>query len=194
MANFTKDSPEYKAALRSVQNAEHVSKQVASANKKAASEGLTPDLITAKGELSGLKSATKASEKVLQQFSKAIIQSPGQYAAVERSKAEFEEAMKAYGLLQQQLEMAKLAESRDPSRFAVVDEPYPNPKPVGPRRGLITAVAFVLAGLIQLAIMSLRDENEDYDPTHYNGQRRREIPSDEAVANLEVPRKTVEKV
>jgi len=195
MTNFTKDSPEYKAALKSAQNAESVSTQVVKASQDAAQQGLTPDLIQARADLTALKSTTDQSKKVLDDFERTAIQAPGQYAAVERMKAEFEQAMKDYGLLQQQLEMAKLAESRDPSRFAVVDEPYPNPKPVGPRRGLITAVAFVLAGLIQLAIMSLREDSEDYDSPSYNGHRaRREIPSDEAVAKVEVPRKTVEKV
>lgn len=194
MANFTKDSPEYQDAVRQAKNAEKVGNSVANAGKQAISAGLTPEMIQARSDLSGLKSATKRYAKVLAEFDKDAIRAPGQFAAVSRVKLEFDESMKAYGLLRQQLEMARLAESRDPSRFAVLDQPYPNPKPIGPRRGLITAVVFVLAGLVQLALHSLReDDSDDEDGSHQlNGHRgRREVPSDEAVVvKTEVPRKT----
>jgi uncharacterized protein involved in exopolysaccharide biosynthesis len=191
MANFTKDSPEYKAAVRNAKNAEDVTKTIVKASRNAVAEGLTPALIEARSDLTALKSSTQRSEAILADFEKNAMQAPGQYAEVSRKKLEFDEAMKAYGMLRQQLEIARLAESRDPSRFAVLDEPYPNPKPIGPRRGLISAVAFVLVGLLQLALNSLKeDASEDDGHPRLNGHRGRlEVPAEEALPK-ETPRKT----
>jgi uncharacterized protein involved in exopolysaccharide biosynthesis len=190
ITNFTVDSPEYRTAVRQAKNAEKVSDSVAKASQQAVQQGLTPELIQARSDLSALKSATARYSKLISNFDSSVLKAPGQFAAVSRIKLEFNDAMTSYGLLRQQLEMARLAESRDPSRFAVLDEPYPNPKPIGPRRGLITAIAFVLAGLLQLALHSLKeDADEDDALPPLSGPRRREIPSDEAVAMTEVPRK-----
>jgi hypothetical protein len=83
--------------------------------------------------------------------------------------------------------MARLAESRDPSRFAIIDQPYPNPKPISPRRGLISAIALVLAGLFQLALLSLKANEDEMDETPLNGHGRRpEIPRVETPDHLGV--------
>ena len=184
IANFTKDSPEYRNAVRNVQNAESVSKDVFKASQSKFLNGLTPELIQARAELSALKSSTSKFETIMTGYEKNVVEAPKQFASVQRMRMEFDAAMKAYGMLRQQLELAKLAESRDPSRFAVIDPPYPNPKPVGPRRGLISAVVFILAGLVQLALMSLRDETDDYSDGNpeLNGHAKGRKESARAVA------------
>lgn len=182
MANFTKDSPEYRNAVRSVKDAESVGKEVLDAGRDKVNTGLTPDMIQARSELSALKSSADRYEKILGTYERSALQAPRQFAAVERMKLEFDGAMKAYGLLRQQLELAKLAESRDPSRFAVIDDAFPNPKPVAPRRGLITGILFALAALFQLALISLKsDETEYYElpPNLQERPRRLETRRDE---------------
>ena len=182
MATFTKDSKEYKDAVNSMKNVETVSNDVMQAGKNKVDNGLTPEIIQAKSQLSGLKKTTEESERILAKYEGSVALAPQQFVTVEREKSEFDAAMKAYGLLRQQLELARLAESRDPTKFAVVDDPYPNPKPVGPRRGLIAAIVFVLAGLVQLALMSLREDASDHTdvPAELNGRtRRREVPAEE---------------
>lgn len=177
MSSFTKDSPEYRAAVRNVQNAESIGKEVLDAGRNKVNSGLTPDMIQARSELSALKSSADRYEKILASYERNALQAPRQFAAVERMKLEFDGAMKAYGLLRQQLELAKLAESRDPSRFAVIDDAFPNPKPVAPRRGLITGIIFALAALLQLALISLKnDESEYYELPPDLKERRRETP------------------
>jgi len=158
IANFTPNSPEVRSALRAVKTANAVSKQIVSAGQQDIKDGLTPDMIQAKSQLVALKTSTERYASILDAYQKSTIQAPREYAAVERMKMEFETSMKAYGALRGQLEMARLAENRDPSRFTVMDEAYPNPKPVGPHRGMITAVVFLLAGLFQLALISLKEE------------------------------------
>ncbi len=182
MANFTPNSAEYKKAVKDVTNAESIGKEITKNGRGKVDSGLTPDLILARSDLAALKDSTGRYQKILDQYEASALQAPGQFAAVERKKAEFDEGMKAYGLLRQQLELAKLAESRDPSKFAVLDEPYPNSKPVGPRRGLISAIVFLVAGLVQLALLSLREETVDAGVhPELNGQTkaRREIPAEE---------------
>lgn len=178
--NFTQDSPEYKNAVRSMKTAEDLGKQVLDASQQKVEQGLTPDLIVARSELGALRGATARSQQIIHQYERLALQAPRQFAAVERMKMEFDSAMTAYGLLRQQLELAKLAESRDPSRFAVIDEAFPNPKPVAPRRALISGVIFMVAALFQLALMSLKSEPEDeyYErPSELNGHsRKREVP------------------
>ncbi|MEA2552577.1 MAG: hypothetical protein QOJ65_753 [Fimbriimonadaceae bacterium] len=184
LANFTKNSPEYLRAKKAVDTAEGMSNDVLDASKSKVNSGLTPDLIQARSELGALKSAASKYSTILQDHGRRVLQAPGQYAAVQRMQMEFDTAMKGFGLLRQQLELAKLAESRDPSRFAVIDEPFANPKPVGPRRAMITAIVFVLAGLVQLALMSLKNDEleSEFDPA-LNGHSRR---------HLEVPREELE--
>jgi uncharacterized protein involved in exopolysaccharide biosynthesis len=182
MSNFTKDSAEYKKAVRDVQDAESVGKDITTTGRGKVDSGLTPELIQARSDLVALKSSTTRYQQILNKYESSALQAPRQFAAVERMKVEFDGAMKAYGILRQQLELARLAESRDPSKFAVLDEPFPNPKPVGPRRGLISAIVFVVAGLVQLALMSLREDTTDGDiHPELNGQTkaRREIPAEE---------------
>jgi uncharacterized protein involved in exopolysaccharide biosynthesis len=154
--------------------------------------GMTPDLIQARSELSALKSSTQRYAQILNDYSKIALQAPRQFAAVERTKMEFQGAMHGYGELRAQLEMARLAESRDPSRFAIIDQPYANPKPVSPRRGLISGIALVLAGLLQLALLSLKAEDgDDIEPSPLNGHgKRREVPRSEDAE----PKPVIEKI
>lgn len=182
MANFTPDSAEYKKAVKDVQDAEGIGKEISKTSRGIVGSGLTPDLIQAKSDLTSLQDSTVRYQKILDDYGRKTVQAPSQFAAVERMKSEFDGAMKAYGTLRQQLELARLAESRDPSKFAVLDEPYPNPKPVGPLRGLIAAVVFLVAGLVQLALLSLREENTGGDVhPELNGRTkpRREVPAEE---------------
>jgi hypothetical protein len=188
MTNFTPNSPEYKSAAAAAKNAQKVSTEVLKAGKAGVDSGMTPALIQARSQLVALKTTTQRFGKILDDYDESALQAPAQYASVERIKLEFDTAMKAYGMLRGQLEMARLAESRDPSRFAVLDEPYPNPKPVGPHRGLIAAVVFLLAGLVQLALMSLKEEVSDPSDNlaGLNGHGRvREVPA-EAVTDAPV--------
>lgn len=144
-ASFRKESPEYRAALTAVRNVETVASQVIEAQRNAVSQGLTPELARAKAELAALSVTTRDYDASLSRFEKDLAESPSRYASVERAQGEFSNALSGLGRLRGELELARVAEMRDPSRYELVDAPMPNREPVSPRRALISGAAFLLA-------------------------------------------------
>ncbi|MCB8933286.1 MAG: hypothetical protein M9921_11755 [Fimbriimonadaceae bacterium] len=144
-ASFRKESPEYRAALKSVRNVESVASQVIDAERDAVTQGLTPELARAKAALAALEVTTRDYDASLSRFEKDLADSPARYASVERAQAEFSNALSGLGRLRSELELARVAELRDPSRYELVDAPMPNREPVSPRRALISGAVFLLA-------------------------------------------------
>jgi uncharacterized protein involved in exopolysaccharide biosynthesis len=166
MKQYTKDSPEYKQAFDMLQNAEHMSKRIVQSGKDLTKEGVAPQLADAKSDAVGLQHAAKEFQRIfLEKFEGPAKTAPTEYAKVERLKREFEASLDGYTSLEADLEMAKIAEARDPSRFEVVDYPYPDPTPVAPRRVLISGAVFLISmGLFSLPLLLRKgDSNQDDD-------------------------------
>lgn len=162
-ASFRKESPEYRAALNSVRDVESIASQIIEAQKKAVSQGLTPELAQARAALVALEVTTRNYDAGLARFEKELAQSPARYASVERAQGEFTNSLSALGRLRGELELARVAETRDPSRYELVDSPMPNREPVSPRRALISGAAFLLAFAfftVPWVMRRLREEGE----------------------------------
>ena len=162
-AKFTKQSPEFRDAQRNVRSAESVAQTMLSAQANAAKSGATPQVAKARAELAGLRTTATRFDSLLSRFESDARKSPAQFAAVERAKQEFTQLLEGAGLLRTELEMARIAEARDPSRFEVVDEAFENPEPVYPRRVLLSVFAMMVAGILMLApwfLARLREETQ----------------------------------
>ena len=144
-ASFQRESPEYRAALKGVRDAESVASKVLAAQSDAVTAGLTPELAQAKAELAALSKTAGAYDASLSRFEKELAESPEKYAAVTRAESDFQTALASLAKLKAELEMARLAEIRDPSRYEVVDAPFEDREPASPRRALLAGAAFLLA-------------------------------------------------
>lgn len=144
-ASFQKQSPEYRAALKGVRDVETVAKNVLQAQEAAVSDGRTPELATAKAQLAALTKTVASYESSLKRFESELTQSPDKFAAVERAQSDFQTGLAGLAKLKGELEMARLAEIRDPSRYEVVDAPFEIHEPVSPRRALLAGAALLLS-------------------------------------------------
>lgn len=141
MIAFSASSPRVYQAKAAYENARKASDQVRADLKNNA--GVTsPEIIRARAELAALDASVHANEVALQSSAKAMSTSPKQYADSTLARDNFESSLSRVNMLKQELERATIMETRDPSRFEVIDQPYEDPAPTGPRRLLFTAVAF----------------------------------------------------
>lgn len=147
--NYTNDSPEFREAAKAVNSVEQVAKDVTGKQKELAEKGLLPAQAAARSALAMLEGEISAFRKTVDQYADLMRQTPSQFIRIESARANFTNAMTRVAQLEVDLDMAKLAESRDPSRFEVVDAPVENPEPVAPRRARIAGGIALLALLIQ---------------------------------------------
>ncbi|MBV6457693.1 MAG: hypothetical protein HONBIEJF_00810 [Fimbriimonadaceae bacterium] len=147
--SFTNDSPEFREAARAVQSVEQVAKDVTGKQKELASKGLLPAQAQARSALAMLEGEITAFRNTVDGYARMMRQTPAQFIRIETARANFTNALTRLAQLEVDLDMAKLAESRDPSRFEVVDAPVENPESVAPRRARIAGGIALLALLIQ---------------------------------------------
>jgi uncharacterized protein involved in exopolysaccharide biosynthesis len=155
-ATFTAKSPEYGQALRAARSIESVTTSIAEKQREFAAKGLLPVQAEAKAQLVAFEGQIATLDRVLKRFYALLIGSPKHYVAVQTMKSQFEDALQRVGQLRADLEAAKIAESRDPARFEVVDEPIEDPYPVSPRRARIAGLVALAALLIQLWPIGVR--------------------------------------
>lgn len=149
-SKFRRESAEYRDVARSTRVVEDYANEVLKNEEAQIDAGIAPQLAEAKAEYASLQAAVRENEANLSRFERTLQGIPDKYARWEDAKAEFEVALEKRGLLEAELELVRLAEARDPSRYEIVDGAYENPDPVGPRKMLFAGVAFVLALAAQL--------------------------------------------
>jgi len=150
MSRFTAQSAEYKFAQRSLKVLEGFAQKVLDVQENALDRGVSPQFAGAKAELQVLSTRIAEYTKLLDAFERQLAVSAAGQAKLERTRKEFDAHMTGLASLKAELELAKIAEARDPSRFEVVDPPSEDPEPVGPRRMLISGVVFLLALFVQI--------------------------------------------
>ncbi len=150
MDRFTKTSSEFRDAKRDLDVIESFAEQLVNAEKSAIRSGDSPQLSQAKVEFATMKATFSRYEELRKQYEQRLGASARQDVDLSRAKRESEAALSRVTALKNELEIARIAEDRDPSRFEVVDEPMGLEEPVGPRRAMIAGVIFVLALLVQV--------------------------------------------
>ncbi len=144
-SRFTKDSAEYRNAVATARSAEKVSSDLLQSSQNQVDQGLVPTLVEAKGELAALQASVRFSERRLREYEGYSKAAPRKYATVEEAKTKYQGALKMREYLRSELELAKIAENRDPARFEVVDKARVDDRPVAPRKALITGAVALLA-------------------------------------------------
>lgn len=149
MSRFTAQSSEYKLAQSSMKVLEGFAQKVLDVQASALDRGVSPQFASAKAELKVLSIRIGEYDRLLNAFERQLARAASGQAKLERTRKEFDAHMSSLASLKNELELAKIAEARDPSRFEVVDEPTEEREPVGPRRMLITGVVVLLALCVQ---------------------------------------------
>lgn len=135
---FTDESPEVRIAKEKSEAAEKaVAEAVAKGNRDVRDGALAP-LITPRAELAGLEATVRSYEATLATAMRYARRAPEDAARVGAAQTRYEQAVATREALRSQLQLAKIAEERDPARFEVVDTPFEDSQWVAPRRGLIT--------------------------------------------------------
>ncbi len=147
MIVFSSGSARVYQARKAYENAERISAQVKKGLKSPV--GLTsPEIIRARAEMAALDEFVRASERTLADTDKAASASPEQYAQSAIAKDDFEAALARVSFLRGELEKAAVLESRDPTRFEIIDQPFEDPTPVAPRRTLFAVVGFFVVAAL----------------------------------------------
>lgn len=152
---FTRESPEYKNAEKAVKAAEELSKQIIAKSSQDVKSAL-PQLTQAKAELAALKATVSSYESMLTEYDAQRQTATDAFAAAQDSRSKYETALATRKMLTEELEMARIAEERDPSRFEIVDPPMIDPDPISPRKLLIAGSVFAIIAALQLWPFALR--------------------------------------
>lgn len=148
MTKFTDSSVEVQMAKRELNLTKRFADERLKLEDDALKEDLTPQFREARVQFETLKVTLAQNEEVLAKYEELMPVSASQYAKLERAKLTFNTAMAQMGTLRGELEVARIAEERDPSRYEMLDEPQTEWKPVGPRRALLAGIGFIGAMLI----------------------------------------------
>lgn len=139
-SRFNPNTPEFRTAQREAQNAEKAVADYIASQKKELDSGASPALIRAQAELQALQRVSQANEALLRSYERQVRALP----LAADAQTRYEALLDLRKFLASELEVAKIAEMRDPSRFEIVDPPYENEEAVGPRRVLIAGAAFLV--------------------------------------------------
>lgn len=161
MGKFTDSSEEVRIAKREMSFAQKLADERVRIEQDALKEDVSPQFRSARVQQETLRATLTQNEELLKRYEALMPVSADQYARLERAKTDFETSMLRLATLRGELEIARIAEDRDPSRFEIVDEPQTEWKPVGPRRALMSGGVFLLALIVQLWPTIARKLKED---------------------------------
>lgn len=154
---FASTSPEYRAAKNRLVDIESAAKQELQRKRQSIKTGTHLQLAEARAQLNALKASAEVYNDFIRSLERDRETMPERSANLSEAKANFEAALGNRARLKQELDRAVLAELRDPSRYKVVDEAIVEPDPVSPRKGILAAMAFVLAAAVQFLLLSVRN-------------------------------------
>ncbi len=137
---FTKSSPEYRAAKKSVEASEGEAKSIISGANEKLSSGTLPGIGEARNALAGLKATNRSLQSTVDQLKSQIRQAPNSAVQIERAQAEYQASLQLLGAAESQLEKARLIEQNDPARFEVLDPAMPVNRAVAPRKAFLSGV------------------------------------------------------
>ncbi|MHB8635065.1 MAG: GumC domain-containing protein [Fimbriimonadaceae bacterium] len=109
-----------------------------------------PSLIRAKAAYASVEREADEYEAAVQRMTAQLAADASQYVQNQFLQSEYKAAIERYTRMQMDLAIAKIAESRDPARFEVLDEPAVTDEAVYPKRPLTSGVVFFLMIVIQL--------------------------------------------
>ncbi len=152
-------APEYAEAVKKMNSAEAVARQMIAGQAKESQAGLRPELIQAQVQIRALEITTQSYKSLLDRYEGMLRKAPARRSTGEILKNEFTTALTKLRNNEVELDFARLAEERDPARYEVVDEPMVEPDPVAPRKLMIAAIFAVLAFAVQIGPWLIRGES-----------------------------------
>jgi uncharacterized protein involved in exopolysaccharide biosynthesis len=147
---YAKTSPEAKIAKEEFDAADEVANNVFAQETKNLNGGEEPSLVEAEGEYASLSRQADEYEAAVRRMTSKMAADAASYIQNQYLQAEFKATVEQYTRMQMDLDLAKIAEARDPARFEVLDEPAETDEAVYPKRPLTVGVVFFLAIIIQL--------------------------------------------
>ncbi|MBL8048586.1 MAG: hypothetical protein JNJ45_07890 [Chthonomonas sp.] len=153
---FTNLSPEFQDANKRLRAVEEQANSELARQRSRIKDGTNLKLIEAKAQLSALNQSLEVYKRFQDEFDRQMRGLPRRNALIQESQSLFDLALQTRARLKSELDRAKLAELRDPSRYKVVDTPIVDPSPVSPRKGIIAAIFFLLASATQFLLLSMK--------------------------------------
>ena len=149
-SEFNKNSIPVQEARVNNTSSSDVAKSILRRRKQLMARGVDPSVLTNLASLNSLEVSATEYEHRVKVAKKAALEAPQQYVELQSRKRDFSIATEELNLLEKELELARIGEIRDPSRFEVVDAAEPADESVFPKRGLTAGVVFFLAFVGQI--------------------------------------------
>jgi hypothetical protein len=149
MSTYRSGAAELERAKSDYRNAQQVSISIGKSRKVGVAGRFDPALTAANSEAAELKATVDGYKRFLILLEGELRRSPVEAAFIDRMKADLLASQEQVNRLEQELALARIAEERDPSRFEVVDQAAIDPDFSSPKKGLIAAVVFAIALVLQ---------------------------------------------
>ncbi len=159
-SKFAKSSPELQAKTDEFTSSQRVAKNLIDERDRARRTGTTPLIADTKTELQRLETKATGYASELRKLGEKLLREPHQTVKVERLQRQVSAGAQNLAKLEGELQLASIAEARDPSQFELVDPPRPADESTYPRRVLMAALAFIGVAFLQIASLAARKAKE----------------------------------
>lgn len=159
-SKFARSSPELQNRLDEFSSSQRVAKNLLNERERARRTGTTPLIADTKTELQRLETKATGYAAELRELGVKLLREPHQTVKVERLRRQVSAGAQNLAKLEGELQLASIAEARDPSQFELVDPPRPAEQSTYPRRVLMAVLAFVGIAFLQIAGIAARKARE----------------------------------
>ncbi len=157
-AKFVRTSAEVKTQKETVQSAERVAQSLVESKENARQAGTAAEIAALRADWKRLETQASGYAERLRALGERLRREPEKQVAVESLQRQLQMKSANLAKLEAELQLAMIAESRDPSQFEVVDSPRPADRSSYPRRILWAVVAWVGAFLLQAGFAAVKSD------------------------------------
>lgn len=153
---FAPNSAELREVATRAGAAQKVTEDVVRSKEGLADRRADPAISDLAAKVAGLAASANSYATEVEKLRGELVRQPQSMVLVDRAKRDLELANEGLAQLEREYQVAVIAETRDPSKFELVDAPYALDVPVAPNRRLIAMLAFAFAALVQIVPLAGR--------------------------------------
>jgi uncharacterized protein involved in exopolysaccharide biosynthesis len=148
--DFNKKSVQVADATLDNKASSDMAEDIIRKRKSLIAKNADPSILSMETQLNSTETTEAEYAKRVEAARKVVADATREYVELQSRKRDLSLATEELNLLEKELELARIAEIRDPSRFEVVDPAEPADEIAFPKRGLTAGLVFVLVLLGQL--------------------------------------------